>query len=245
MTLAGRHHDNPRLNAPRPFCFHSGLAKTVFCSYTVKMNTVNNNSTKSLTKKQEEVLEFIKDCIEYQGMPPTLDEIRRQLNVSSINGIRDHLRALERKGAIELLSGVSRGIRLVDRGDDSAGLPIIGRVAAGSPILAEQHVEKQCQLNTTLFSRDPDYLLRVVGTSMIDAGIVEGDLLAVHKTAEAREGQIVIARVNDEVTVKRFHREGHMAYLLAENKDFEPIEVDLRREHLAIEGVVVGVVREF
>ncbi len=200
-----------------------------------------------LTHRQSEILDFIRDYIVERSMPPTIDEIREAMGVRSANGIRDHLRALEKKGALELVSGVSRGIRLVEELDiqsESRSLPIIGRVAAGSPILAEPHVEDRCQLETTLFTQKPDYLLRVVGTSMIDIGIIEGDLLAIHKTREARNGQIVIARIDDEVTVKRFKREGNKAYLIAENPDFKPIELDLRRDPLTIEGVVVGMVRE-
>lgn len=221
------------------------LAKSEMWIYTVNINTENNYSMRSLTHRQIEIVEFIKDSIESRGMPPTLDEIRRYLRVSSVNGVRDHLRALERKGVIELVAGVSRGIRLLESGDDIPGLPIIGRVAAGSPILAEQHVEKHCRLDTTLFQPKADYLLRVVGISMIDIGIMEGDLLAIHKTTEAREGQIVIARVDDEVTVKRFHRQGSKVFLRPENTQYQPIEIDLTRQQLDIEGVVVGVVREF
>lgn len=203
-----------------------------------------------LTAKQQQILEYIRDCMDEQGMPPTVEEIRQFMNVSSANGIRDHLRALERKGAIELVPGISRGIRLMgelssshDLPHTTISLPIIGRVAAGSPILAEQHVEDQRQLDAALFRPRADFLLRVVGTSMKDVGIFEGDLLAVHKTDQVNNGQIVIARVDDEVTVKRFERKGHTAYLHAENPEYAPIVVDLRRQPLAIEGVVVGMVR--
>ena len=205
-----------------------------------------------LTSKQTEILEYITEYFEDYSMPPTIEEIRQAMGVSSANGIRDHLRALERKGAIELISGISRGIRLTGELSSShiptthptISLPIIGRVAAGSPLLAEQNIEDHCQLDATLFKQDPNYLLRVVGVSMKDIGIYEGDLLAIHKTHEAREGQIVVARIDDEVTVKRFHRKCDKAYLQAENKDFDPIVVDLRRDSLAIEGVVVGIVRQ-
>ena len=196
-----------------------------------------------LTHRQSEILDFIKDYIVERSMPPTIEEIRESMGVRSANGIRDHLRALEKKGAIELISGASRGIRLVESQSESRSLPIIGRVAAGSPILAEPNVEDRCELETTLFHQRPDYLLRVVGTSMIDIGIMEGDLLAIHKTREARNGQIVIARIDNEVTVKRFKRVDDKVYLIAENPDFTPIELDLRRDPLAIEGVVVGMVR--
>ena len=206
-----------------------------------------------LTTKQAQILDYIKAYVAESNFPPTIEEIRQAMGVSSANGIRDHLRALERKGAIELISGISRGIRLTGEllsshlpttTHPTLSLPIVGRVAAGSPVLAEQNVEDHCQLDATLFKKNPDYLLRVVGVSMKDIGIYEGDLLAIHKTHEAREGQIVVARIDDEVTVKRFHRQGDKAYLQAENEAFDPIVVDLRRDRLAIEGVVVGVVRQ-
>ncbi|MGI8738711.1 MAG: transcriptional repressor LexA [Gammaproteobacteria bacterium] len=195
----------------------------------------------SLTARQTEVLEFIRDEIATRGMPPTVAEIAAGMRVSSTNGIRDHLKALARKGAIELIPSASRGIRLIENKDH--GLPIVGRVAAGSPILAEQHIESYCRLNRALFKPKADYLLRVKGTSMRDAGILDGDLLAVHKTAEARSGQIVVARLDDEVTVKRLRLAGRKARLEAANPEFEPIEIDLRHTALVIEGLGVGVIR--
>jgi repressor LexA len=166
----------------------------------------------------------------------------------SVNAAEQHLRALEKKGAIEISAGASRGIRVRDgRPAGRAGrlleLPVIGRVAAGSPMLAEEHVQGRYQVDPNLFTPRADYLLRVRGMSMRDAGILEGDLLAVHRTQEARTGQVVVARLGDEVTVKRFKRRGHAVQLVAENPDFEPIEVDLRNEPLVIEGIAVGVIR--
>jgi repressor LexA len=206
---------------------------------------------KALTDRQKELIDIIKEFLESQGMPPTIEEIRQAMGLRSPNGVRDHLRALERKGVLELVPGTSRGIRLlgpylerVELDRSSYTLPIIGRVAAGNPILAEQHIEDHRQLDTALFPRQADYLLRVVGTSMKDIGIYEGDLLAVCKTDQVRDGQIVVARVDDEVTVKRFRQKGSTAFLQPENKDFQTIEVDLRRDAFEIEGVVIGVVRE-
>lgn len=192
-----------------------------------------------LTPRQAEVLAFIRQALEDSGMPPTREEIARAFGFRSPNAAEAHLRALARKGAIELLPGASRGIRLTETG----GVPVVGRVAAGRPILAEQHIEARYQLDPRLFRPRPDYLLRVRGMSMRDAGILDGDLLAVHRTREARNGQIVVARLEDEVTVKRWRRRGHKVTLLPENPEFEPIEVDLRHEPLEIEGLGVGVIR--
>lgn len=192
-----------------------------------------------LTPRQAEVLRLIADFLQATGFPPTRAEIARALGFRSANAAEDHLRALERKGFIDLLAGASRGIRLKER----LGLPLVGRVAAGSPILSEAHVQGRYQVDPELFRPRADYLLKVRGLSMRDAGILEGDLLAVHRTQEARTGQVVVARLGDEVTVKRFKRRGHAVQLLPENPDFEPIEVDLRSEPLAIEGVAVGVIR--
>jgi repressor LexA len=158
------------------------------------------------------------------------------------------LRALEKKGAIEIAEGASRGIRVCDtrpanKTSRLMELPVVGRVAAGSPILAEQHLQGSYQVDPNLFTPRADYLLRVRGMSMRDAGILEGDLLAVHRTEEARTGQVVVARLADEVTVKRLRRRGHAVQLLPENPDFEPIEVDLRRDPMTIEGIAVGVIR--
>jgi repressor LexA len=165
----------------------------------------------------------------------------------SVNAAEQHLRALEKKGVIEISSGASRGLRVRGRGGQRAGrlmeLPVVGRVAAGSPILAEEHLQGRYQVDPNLFTPRADYLLRVRGMSMRDAGILEGDLLAVHKSAEARSGQIIVARLADEVTVKRLKRRGHQVQLLAENPDFAPIEIDLRRDPFTVEGVAVGVIR--
>lgn len=202
----------------------------------------------ALTDRQSEVLRLIRELTEVSGYPPTRAEIAEKMGFRSVNAAEQHLRALERKGAIEISSGASRGIRV--REGRSAGrlarlleLPVIGRVAAGSPMLAEENVQARYQLDPNLFTPRADYLLRVRGMSMRDAGILEGDLLAVHKTPEARTGQIVIARLGDEVTVKRFRRRGNAVQLEPENPDFEPIEVDPRSETLVIEGIAVGVIR--
>ena len=175
-------------------------------------------------------------------MPPTRAEIARASGFRSINAAEDHLRALERKGAIELLPGTSRGIRLKDAIREQLGLPLVGRVAAGNPILAEEHIEGHYEIDPTLFTSAPHFLLRVQGMSMRDAGIVDGDLLAVHRTMEARNGQIVVARLEDEVTVKRFAQVRHRVWLRPENPDYTPIEIDLRQDALVIEGRAVGVI---
>lgn len=197
-----------------------------------------------ITARQQEVLDLIRFYIIKRGMPPTRTEIAHALNFRSVNAAEDHLRALERKGLIELIPGVSRGIRLLE-GTQVAGigLPLVGRVAAGAPVLAQEHIEGYYRLDNALFRPRPDYLLRVNGMSMRDAGILDGDLLAVHKTPEARSGQIVVARLEDEVTVKRFRRYKGRIRLVPENPEFEPIEVDLCQRMLAIEGIAVGVVR--
>ena len=202
----------------------------------------------TLTERQSEILRLIRELTEVSGYPPTRAEIAERMGFRSVNAAEQHLRALERKGAIEISSGASRGIRVRDgRGGARAGrlleLPVVGRVAAGSPMLAEEHVQGRYQVDPNLFTPRADYLLRVRGMSMRDAGILEGDLLAVHKTQEVRSGQIVVARLAEEVTVKRWRRRGHLVQLVAENPDFEPIEVDLRNQPLAVEGIAVGVIR--
>jgi len=201
-----------------------------------------------LTDRQEEILRLIKDLTEVAGYPPTRAEIAERMGFRSVNAAEQHLRALEKKGAIDIAEGASRGIRV--RGERAAArggrlleLPVIGRVAAGSPMLAEEHLTGRYQVDPTLFTPRADYLLRVRGMSMRDAGILEDDLLAVHRTDEARSGQIIVARLADEVTVKRLRRRGHSVQLLPENPDFEPIEVDLRRDAMTIEGIAVGVIR--
>jgi repressor LexA len=186
------------------------------------------------------IQEFISDS----GMPPTRAEIARELGFKSANAAEDHLRALQRKGVLDLIPGASRGIQLKDSLRDQLGLPLVGRVAAGSPILAEEHIETHYKLDSALFKPKPHYLLRVQGMSMKDAGILDGDLVAVHRTPEVRSRQIVVARVEDEVTVKRYRQEGSVVWLLPENKDFEPIRIDLNEQEMVIEGVVVGVIRD-
>ncbi len=196
-------------------------------------------SDENLTPRQAQILQLIRDAIEAVGYPPTRAEIARQLGFRSANAAEDHLRALARKGMITIEAGAARGIRLTE----GLGIPLIGRVAAGQPILAEAHIQSRHQIDPGLFKPRADYLLKVRGMSMRDVGILDGDLLAVHKTDEARSGQIVVARLHDEVTVKRLRRRGSMVELLPENPDFAPISVDLKREALAIEGIAVGLVR--
>jgi repressor LexA len=204
--------------------------------------------TRTLTERQAEILRLVRELTEVSGYPPTRAEIAERMGFRSVNAAEQHLRALEKKGAIDIESGASRGIRVRDaRPAGRLGrlleLPVVGRVAAGSPILAEEHLQGRYQVDPNLFTPRADYLLRVRGMSMRDAGILEGDLLAVHRTQEARTGQIVVARLADEVTVKRFRRRGHAVQLEAENPEFAPIEVDLRRDALTIEGIAVGVIR--
>jgi len=203
---------------------------------------------KDLTKRQGEVLDVIKDCINKTGMPPTRVELAKILGFRSANAAEEHLKALARKGAIEILSGTSRGIRIVEEHKSNVvpieeGLPLIGMVAAGEPILAAEHVESHYDVDPSLFHPSADFLLRVRGESMKDIGIMDGDLLAVHKTQDITNGQVVIARVEDDVTVKRFYREGSQVTLKAENEHFSPIKVDLEHQHFDIEGIAVGVIR--
>lgn len=194
----------------------------------------------SLTRRQAEVLDVIRSHIADTGYPPTRADIASELGFRSANAAEEHLKALARKGAIEVIPGTSRGIRL----PGGNGLPIIGRVAAGSPLLAVEHIEDTCDVPPSLFSPRADFLLRVRGDSMTGVGILDGDLLAVHKTSEARDGQIVVARIEDEVTVKRLQRRRpDQVLLLPENDGYDPIEVDLRRQELVIEGLSVGVIR--
>ena len=195
-----------------------------------------------LTARQNQVLLFIREFMHKQGFPPTRAEIAKGLGFRSVNAAEDHLKALVRKQAIEMLPGTSRGIRLLEDSAE-AGLPVVGGVAAGRPILAEQHIQRHYQVDSRLFRPRAHYLLRVKGQSMRDAGILDGDLLAVHRRPTAENGEIVVARIDDEVTVKRFRRRGSTVRLMAENADFAPIVVDLRRESLVIEGIGVGVIR--
>jgi repressor LexA len=197
-----------------------------------------------LTARQAQVLELVRQAIEDSGMPPTRAEIATALGFRSANAAEEHLRALARKGAIELLPGASRGIRLKSTARDTAGVPLIGRVAAGRPILAEENIQGRYQLDPALFRPRPHYLLQVQGMSMKNAGILDGDLVAVHRTPEVRSRQIVVARLDDEVTVKRYRQEGKIVWLMPENEDFEAIRVDLAEQAIIIEGVVVGVVRK-
>ncbi|MCB1632319.1 MAG: transcriptional repressor LexA [Pseudomonadales bacterium] len=194
-----------------------------------------------LTDRQRQVLELIRRYIDATGYPPTRADIARELGFRSANAAEEHLRALARKGAIEMTAGASRGIRL----SGESGIPVVGRVAAGSPLLAAEHIERHLQIPPRTFSPPADYFLRVCGMSMRDAGILDGDLLAVHRSAEARDGQIVVARIDDEVTVKRLRRtrDRHVVELLPENPDFEPIRVDLSNREFALEGIAVGVLR--
>jgi repressor LexA len=202
---------------------------------------------KPLTRRQNQILNFISEHIDNSGFPPTRNEVCAHFGFRSPNAAESHLRALEKKGVIEIGRGQSRGITLTALSAATlpahARLPLVGRVAAGSPVLAQENIEDEYRVDPALFSPQPHYLLRVTGMSMRDAGILDHDLLAVHRTPEARDGQIVVARIGDEVTVKRFRRAGHQVTLLPENPEFEPIRVDLRRQELTIEGLGVGVIR--
>ncbi len=199
---------------------------------------------KGLTPRQSQILQMIQEFIADSGMPPTRAEIARELGFKSANAAEEHLRALQRKGVLDLVPGASRGIQLKDSLRDQLGLPLIGRVAAGSPILAEEHIETHYRLDPALFNPKPHYLLRVHGMSMKNAGILDGDLVAVHRTPEVRSRQIVVARLEDEVTVKRYRQDGSTVWLLPENEEFDPIQVDLNTQTMVIEGVVVGVIRD-
>lgn len=193
-----------------------------------------------LTPRQNEVLELIRNYIVETGYPPTRMEIADELGFRSPNAAEEHLRALERKGAIEMIPGASRGIRVPDMHE---GIPVVGQVAAGNPILAEENIEDYCNIADNLFYPRAHYLLRVKGLSMKDIGIMDGDLLAVHKTEQVKNGQIVVARIEDEVTVKRYKKLRNKVLLLPENKDFDPIEVNLKKDEFTIEGLAVGILR--
>jgi repressor LexA len=196
-----------------------------------------------LTPRQTDILAFIRTSLETRGVPPTRAEIVSEFGFASPTAAEDHLRALAKKGVIELVPGAARGIRLLEAVPLQHQLPLIGRVAAGSPLLAVENLERRVPVDAALFRPRADYLLRVKGESMREAGIRDGDLLAVHKQATARNGQIVVARLGDEVTVKRFERRGDVVRLLPENPDFQPIRVDLARQSLSIEGLAVGLLR--
>lgn len=206
--------------------------------------------TLKLTPRQQQILDFIKTTLTETGAPPTRAEISAALGFKSANAAQEHLQALAQKGVIELVSGASRGIRLLGQArlmlvsspENALALPLIGRVAAGSPILAQEHVDQTFHVEAHLFTRKPDYLLRVRGMSMRDAGIIDGDLLAVQSTHEAHNGQIVVARLGDDVTVKRFHRNGSLIELHPENPDYPTITVH-PGEPFAIEGLAVGLIR--
>lgn len=200
---------------------------------------------KQLTPRQAEVLALIRSAVQQTGMPPTRAEIASELGFKSANAAEEHLKALARKGVIRMMPVTSRGIQLLtDEPEEDEGLPLIGRVAAGEPILAQQHIETHYQIDGSLFHPRADFLLRVHGMSMKNIGILDGDLLAVHKTTQANNGQVVVARVgDDEVTVKRFERKGHIVQLLPENEELQPIVVDLTQDNLSIEGLAVGVIR--
>jgi repressor LexA len=207
-----------------------------------------------LTERQQQILDLIRQAVARTGFPPTRAEIAQALGFRSPNAAEDHLKALARKGAIELTAGASRGIRLKENRPEGGQaelpmpalaqlvLPLIGRVAAGSPILAAEHIERDVGVDPALFAQRPDYLLKVRGMSMRDVGILDGDLLAVKKTSDAREGQIVVARIDEDVTVKRLHRQGGRIELLPENPDFEPIIVQPGQD-FALEGIAVGLIR--
>ncbi|MCW9699385.1 MULTISPECIES: transcriptional repressor LexA [unclassified Avibacterium] len=202
---------------------------------------------KALTARQQEVYDLLKRHLETTGMPPTRAEISRELGFRSPNAAEEHLKALARKGVIEIIPGASRGIRLLleeNAEEEPEGLPLIGRVAAGEPILAEQHIEGTYKVDANMFKPQADFLLKVYGQSMKDIGILDGDLLAVHSTKDVRNGQVIVARIEDEVTVKRLERKGSMVYLHAENEEFDPIVVDLTQtESFEIEGIAVGIIR--
>ncbi len=208
-----------------------------------------NIASTALTPRQGEILEFIRQSLMEAGAPPTREEIARAFGFRSLNAAEQHLQALQKKGLIELVAGTSRGIRLKEtlfalkEAAEEMGLPLIGKVAAGSPILAQENVLKRPAVDPAMFKPRADYLLEVRGMSMRDAGILEGDWLAVHKKAEALNGQIVVARLGDEVTVKRLQQKGSRVELIAENPEFKPIVVDLKREPLQIEGIAVGIIR--
>lgn len=199
-----------------------------------------------LTPRQQQILDMIRTNIEATGMPPTRAEIAQRLGFRSANAAEEHLKALAKKGMIEMMPGMSRGIRLIQEDAplvDNLGLPLIGQVAAGEPILAQQHIEGHYQVDQSMFHPHADFLLRVNGMSMKEIGILDNDILAVHKTNEARNGQIVVARVEDDVTVKRFERRGNMVLLHPENEEFSIIQVDLTQQFMTIEGLAVGVIR--
>jgi repressor LexA len=235
-------------------------------SYCIKIQTVfiySNPAMLKLTSRQEQILNLIKDAIQHTGFPPTRAEIAAELGFRSTNAAEEHLQALARKGVIEIAAGTSRGIRLLDSDlsshitgtlnqtiantlhANSLSLPLIGRVAAGSPILATEHIEASYQVDTSLFSAKPDFLLKVRGMSMRDAGIFDGDLLAVKKTDNARNGQIIVARLGDDVTVKRYKKTGDSIELIPENPDYQTIRINGQEADFSLEGLAVGLMRNW
>jgi repressor LexA len=205
---------------------------------------LNTGVSMDLTPRQREILKLIQEHMSEEGMPPTRAEIAQRMGFKSPNAAEEHLRALQKKGAIDLIPGASRGIQLKDSLREQLGLPLIGRVAAGRPMLAEEHVEGRYQIDPKIFQPRAHYLLKVKGMSMKDVGILDGDLVAVHRTPEVRNRQIVVARLDNEVTVKRYKQDGKLVWLLPENEEFEPIRVDMKEQSLIIEGIVVGVLRQ-
>lgn len=207
-----------------------------------------------LTPRQEQILNLIRDAIENTGFPPTRAEIANELGFKSANAAEEHLQALARKGAIEISPGTSRGIRLIGASVEHVAmpppslmiaLPLVGRVAAGSPILAQEHVEATYSVDPAMFASKPDFLLKVRGWSMRDAGIMDGDLLAVKKVDSAKNGQIVVARIGDDVTVKRYKKTGNLIELFPENPDFKVIRVDPETDEFTLEGLAVGLMRSW
>jgi len=224
------------------------------------LGCMNTTELKPLTKRQQEIFDFILECIVSNGAPPTRVEIAEHFGFRSPNAAEDHLKALDKKGHIELRSGTSRGIFITEsaragsifgleqpelgQSNDAHAVAVIGDVAAGAPIFASQHVQQYVNVDQSLFSDTADFLLKVRGDSMINIGIFEQDLLAIKKADSARDNQIVVARIDDDVTVKRYQRQGATVSLIAENDDYDPIEVDLQTQTFAIEGVVVGLIRQ-
>jgi repressor LexA len=224
---------------PRGACNHR-----LDCIYNQYMAIHTGTAVDELTPRQREILKLIQDAIVETGMPPTRAEIAAEMGFKSPNAAEEHLRALQKKGVLDLIPGASRGIQLKDSLREQLGLPLIGRVAAGRPILAEEHIEARYQIDPKIFQPKAHYLLKVRGMSMKDIGIMDGDLVAVHRTPEVRNRQIVVARLENEVTVKRYKQEGSTVWLLPENEEFEPIRVNTREQDVIIEGVVVGVLRQ-
>ena len=203
-----------------------------------------SDAMSELTPRQREIVKLIQESLRDNGMPPTRAEIATAMGFKSANAAEEHLRALQRKGVLDIIPGASRGIQLKDSLREQMGLPLIGRVAAGRPMLAEEHIEARYQVDPKIFQPRAHYLLKVRGMSMKDIGILDGDLVAVHRTPEVRNRQVVVARLDNEVTVKRYKQDGKIVWLLPENEEFEPIRVDLKEQSLIIEGIVVGVLRQ-